>query len=232
MEALGAQQRPPVAGHGGGGRDDRGVGQDAARGHVALAGDLVATLPHGPHQRQRAAAADPVDARRTTPGVDAGDRREAADALELLPGPIVLAGSTSSAASSSRSSSSSSTSRAAYSSQGSRQRTPRPVHRGVLLAQAVPEQRLHQRGQRHAGEAEQPAGELGVEERGRPQAQLGQAGQVLTGGVDDPLGAVDRLRQRRARRRSAPPRRATGSISTTPDPARRSWTQVGAWEYR
>ncbi len=38
---------------------------------------------------------------------------------------------------------------------------------------------------------QEPAGKLGVEQRGGPQADLGQAGQVLVGGMQDPLGSTD-----------------------------------------
>ena len=107
-----------------------------------------------------------------------------------------LPASTSSACSASRSSTSGSTSRAAYSSHGLGQRAGRPVHRRVLLAEPAAEELLDQGGQADAGVAQQPAGELGVEQGGRAQPQLGQAGQVLRRGVQDPLGALERLRQR------------------------------------
>ena len=45
----------------------------------------------------------------------------------------------------------------------------------------------------HPVEAGQPAGELGVVQRGRPHADLGQAGQVLIGGVQDPFVSREHL---------------------------------------
>ena len=67
----------------------------------------------------------------------------------------------------SRSSRSTSTSSAAYSSHGCGQRARRPVDGRVLLAHAQAEHGLDQRGQADPRVAEQPAGELGVEELGR-----------------------------------------------------------------
>ena len=110
-----------------------------------------------------------------------------------------LPASTSSAPSTSRSSTRTSTSRAAYSSHGSGQRTGRPVHGRVLLGHPVAEQGLDQRGQADARVTEQAAGELGVEELRGVQADLVEAGQVLGRGVQDPLGALEDLLQRRHR---------------------------------
>ncbi len=70
VEALGGQQRGPVAGHRLRGGDDRGVGEDPARGDVALLGDLVAGLPQRAYGAERAAAADPVQPGGTAPRVD------------------------------------------------------------------------------------------------------------------------------------------------------------------
>ena len=39
--------------------------------------------------------------------------------------------------------------------------------------------------------AQEPGGQLGVEQGGGPQAEGGQAGDVLVGGMKDPLGAVE-----------------------------------------
>ena len=43
------------------------------------------------------------------------------------------------------------------------------------------------------GEAGEAGGELGVEEPAGPQADLGQAREVLGGGVQHPLGVADGL---------------------------------------
>ena len=50
---------------------------------------------------------------------------------------------------------------------------------------------LHDRGQADAGQAEQAGREFGVEELLGAQAHLGQAGQILGGGMQDPFGAAD-----------------------------------------
>ncbi len=44
--------------------------------------------------------------------------------------------------------------------------------------------------------AEQASGELGVEQPGRAQAQLGQAGEILIGRVQDPLRVGENLADR------------------------------------
>ena len=80
-----------------------------------------------------------------------------------------------------------------------RQRPPRPVDGRVLLLHPAAEHRLDQGGQADAWVAEQPPGQLGVEERARPEPDVGEAGQVLGGGVQDPLGALERRGQRRQR---------------------------------
>ena len=50
---------------------------------------------------------------------------------------------------------------------------------------------LDHRAERDPLVAEQPAGELGVEQPPRVQPDLGQARQVLVGRVQDPLGVGD-----------------------------------------
>ena len=79
---------------------------------------------------------------------------------------------------------------------GLRQRPGRPVGRGVLLLHPVAEEGLDEGRQPDAGVAEQPAGQLGVEQRARGEAHLGEAGEVLGGGVQDPLGAGQGLLER------------------------------------
>ena len=66
----------------------------------------------------------------------------------------------------------------------------------MALLQTHPEMLLDHRAQRHAFVPEQAASELGVEQRGRVQAQLGQAGQILVRGVQDPLRVPESLAQR------------------------------------
>ena len=76
------------------------------------------------------------------------------------------------------------------------ERARRPVDGGVLLGHPLAQQRLDQRGQPDPRVAEQPPGELGVEQSRGVQPELGQAGQVLGRGVQDPLGALEGLLQR------------------------------------
>ena len=73
------------------------------------------------------------------------------------------------------------------------QGTVRPVRRAVALAQPDPEQPLGERPEADARVAREPPGELGVEQRVRVHAHLGEAGQVLGGGVQHPLDAPQRL---------------------------------------
>ena len=196
VEALGGEQRRAVARHRLGGGHDRGVGDDPAGRHVALRGDLVAGLPQGAYGAQRPAAAHPVQAGGTAPGLDAGGLLEGAQVVELLAGPVGLAGL----------------------DQLGGQRVPqldehldveggvlqprrgqrprRPVDGRVLLGQPVAQQRLDQRRQPDPRVAEQPPGQLGVEQRGGGEPDLVEAGQVLGGGVQDPLGVLERLLQR------------------------------------
>ena len=86
-------------------------------------------------------------------------------------------------------------------------------------------------------------GGLGVEHRRRFQPDLAQAGQVLAGGVQHPLGVADRVLQRRQRRghgsrlRIRPPRIAVGrpalngigSMRMLPEPTRASWIRYARW---
>jgi len=62
----------------------------------------------------------------------------------------------------------------------------------VPLLQPVAEHGLHHRAEPDPLVAEQPAGELGVEEHARPEVELGQARQVLGGGVQHDLGVAER----------------------------------------
>ncbi len=67
------------------------------------------------------------------------------------------------------------------------QRPRRPVGGAVSLGQAQPEQSLHHRRQIDPVETGQAAGQFGVVEGGRSQTHLGQAGQILVGGVQNPF---------------------------------------------
>ena len=158
-------------------------------------GDLVAGLPtarvrrpgragRGPGACPRYGATGPAAGRRARRATRCSNSWRAHSALPV---------SSSSRPSTSRSSTSTSTSRAAYSSHGSGQRPRRPVDGRVLLAQAAAHDGLDQGGQADPRVAEQPAGELGVEQRGRAQPDLGAGRQVLAGGVQDPLGVAERL---------------------------------------
>ena len=81
----------------------------------------------------------------------------------------------------------------------------------MALLQPEAEDVLHHRAEPDPLVAEQPAGQLGVEQLARTEAQLGQAGQVLGGRVQHDLGvgqrrvelgqvgAGDRVDQRAAR---------------------------------
>ena len=73
------------------------------------------------------------------------------------------------------------------------QRPHRPVDGGVLLGQLEAEVVLDHRAEPDAGQPGETPAELGVEERPRTQADLGQARKVLGGGVQDPLGVADGL---------------------------------------
>ena len=196
VEPLHGQQGVPVGGHGLGGGDDRRVGDDPARGDVAALGELVADLPQGSHRTQATAAADPVHPRRTTPRFHARDGLEGEQGLELLPRPLVLAGFDELCGQRRPELHEHLDVERGVLQPRLRQRPPRPVDRRVLLLHPPAEHGLDQGGQADAGVAEQPPGQLGVEQRTRAQADLAQARQVLGGGVQDPLGALERGGQR------------------------------------
>lgn len=67
----------------------------------------------------------------------------------------------------------------------------RPVGGGVLLGQGLAQGALEQGPKRHARKAQKAAGQLGVEQPAGEHVHLGEAGQVLAGGVQDPLGVAD-----------------------------------------
>ncbi|GAB3877427.1 hypothetical protein GCM10029964_026520 [Kibdelosporangium lantanae] len=65
----------------------------------------------------------------------------------------------------------------------------------MALLQPVAEDAFDQRAEGDPVEPGEPAGQLGVEQPRGPQAQFGQARQVLGGGVQHPLGVRERLDQ-------------------------------------
>ena len=71
-----------------------------------------------------------------------------------------------------------------------RERAGRPIGGGVALLEPQAEDFLDHGAQTDPLEASQPPGKLGVEDRRRDESDLGQAGQVLAGGVQYPLGVL------------------------------------------
>ena len=67
-----------------------------------------------------------------------------------------------------------------------------PVGGAVPLLEHLAELALHEGTEADALTAEEPTGELGVEEGLGSQAQLGEAREVLGGGVQDPLDTLGR----------------------------------------
>ena len=180
------------------GRDDRGIGQDPAGRDVAPPGHAVPQLPQGADPRELAARAEPVDAARAPPRVQPGaGRGREPDRLELLvgPGQLALAGQ--------RSFELVAQLEEHFDVErgvdepGGRQRAGRPVGRRVALLQPQAEDLLDHGAEAHPREAGQAPGELGVEDRGRHKADLGEAGEVLTGGVQHPLVALQHLAEQR-----------------------------------
>ena len=74
-----------------------------------------------------------------------------------------------------------------------RQRSFGPVGGAVALLQTEPEQALHHRRQVHPVEAGQPAGQFGVVKLRRAHSDLGEARQVLVGGMQHPLVGGEHL---------------------------------------
>ena len=219
VEALGAQQR----------RRSPGMAMAAATiaesGRIRPGvtsrsrGDLVAGLPQRADRAQRPSAADPVqpDVRRhgSTRGVGAKPRT----CVELLPGPVVLAGLDQLGGEHVAQLDQHLDVERGVLEPGPRQRPGRPVDRGVLLGEPAG------RAASRPGWPARPAGSRAAGRRARcrrasagTRPELGQAGQVLGGGVDDPLGA-----------RRAPPAAGpawsgrSGRPGGCPEPSRRSW---------
>ena len=177
--------------------DERGVGQHPAHGGVAVTGDGVAGVPEladdadGPPRPQR------VDARGAAPRVDPLRGGPGEQRRELLAGPLGLAllrevdahevAQLAEHLDVER--------RVAQPRVG--QRPGRPVDGRVLLGEREPEVVLDDGGQADAVQPEEAGGELGVEELPGPQADLGEAGEVLRRGVQDPLGGADGVLERR-----------------------------------
>ncbi len=176
------------AGAGQGGGDERGVRQHPAGRDVPPPGDLVAALPERAHHGELATLAHPVQPGGPPPRLEPrGGRRRGHDRGELLLGPVALA--------------------LLVELVGQRvpqldehldvqrgvaqprlgEGTGRPVGGGVALLQRQPQHLLDDRAEPDPGVAQQPAGQLGVEDPGRAQAELGQAGQVLRRRVQHPL---------------------------------------------
>ena len=219
VEALGGEQRRLVGRHRRGGGDDRGVGEDPARGDVALARRSRRGSPTGRGRRPGRGGRGPGAGRTygATPR-RAGWARSRAGASNSWRAHSSLPAASSSAASASRSSTSTSTSRAAYSSHGSGSGRVDQSTAECSLAQPVAEQRLDQGGQADPRVAEQPAGELGVEQRasGRARPRPGRAGPGWR--------RAGSTRCRRAPPAAAPATsNAIGSTRAVPAPSRRSW---------
>jgi MFS family permease len=78
---------------------------------------------------------------------------------------------------------------------GLRQRPGGPVGRRVALLQPQAQHVLDHGAEADALEAGEAPGQLGVEDAGRHQADLGEAGEVLARGVQHPLGVLQRCGQ-------------------------------------
>ncbi len=188
-EALDALQCRDVQRHGQRGVDDRGVREHPARRDVPLLRRAVAGQPQLAHHGQLAAPADLVQLRGAAPRV--GPRGRAGggdDRRELLQGPVQLALGVQLPFECVAQLDQHLDVQSGVAQPRLGQRTGGPVHRRVLLGQAQPEHVLGHRSEADPGEAGDPAGQLGVEQSLRSHADLGQAGQVLGGGVHHPFG--------------------------------------------
>ena len=176
-------------GRGDGGVDDRGVREHPAGCDVALGGEPVAGLPERSDRRQQARFADLVDAGGAPPRLGARRRPARPCGRPRTPRAPIPAcpARPAAAASTSRSSISTSTSKRRVDEPVLGKRAARPVGCPVSLLQRQPQHLLDERAEPDAGQPGQPAGELGVEEPRRGEPHLGEAGQVLVRGVQDPL---------------------------------------------
>ncbi len=68
-----------------------------------------------------------------------------------------------------------------------RERAGRPVGGGMLLREMDAEELFDDGSESHARQAREPCAEFGVEDALRIEADLAQAGEILAGGVQNPL---------------------------------------------
>ncbi len=180
--------------------DDDGVPDDLARRDIAVLCELVAQLPHLAHDREAAAATYPVDSRGTAPRFVTGSgSAHQCPGGELLARPLRLAGRLELRRQDVAQLEKHLDVESGVQQPGLRKRTARPVDGAVLLAHRVAEQLLDENGEPDPGVVEQPAGQLGVEQSCRLHAELGEAEQVLAGGMDDPLRVRDCVGERSQR---------------------------------
>ncbi len=180
------------------GGHDRRVRQHPAGRQVGLPRQLVAQRPQLAHHGQAAQGAHPVDARGAPPGVGARRRRGSGqDRGELLlrPSELALGGQLVVEHVAQLDEHLDVERGVAQPVLG--ERPVGPVGRRVALLQAEPEDVLHHRAEADALVAEQPPGQLGVEQLAGGEADLRQAGEVLRGGVQDDLGVGQRRVQLR-----------------------------------
>ena len=148
--------------------------------------------------RQAARVADGVQAGDPAPRLDPGRRQRCgADGLELLRGPLGLARDGEALGQHLAQLHEHLDVERGVPQPLGRQRAGGPVDRRVLLGQPEPEGVGDDGGQPDPVQPEQPGAELGVEHPARLHALLGQPGQVLRRGVQDPLDADQRVGQRR-----------------------------------
>jgi len=196
VEALRGQQCPAVGRLRHRGGDQGGVGDDPARGDVTLRGDLVARLPQCTHGPEGAPSAHAVHPRRTTPRLVAHGRDKATQVVELLARPLGLARLLQLGGQAVAQLDEHLDVQRGVLEPGGGQRARGPVGGRVLLLHPEAQQGLDQGREPDARVAEEPSGELGVEQRVGVQPDLVEAGEVLGRGVQDPLGAGQDLLQR------------------------------------
>ena len=203
--SLGARQ-------GAGCLHDGGVRENAAGRQVTPPGDLVPLFPQFPDDGQSPAGVHPVDARGPPPRIRARAGRLGGQyGGEFLPRPFGLALGRQHHHEGVPQFHQQLDVQRRVAEQFGRQRAGGPVGGRVALFQRPPQHRFHQRAEADPGEAEQPAGQLGVEQPPRAEPELGQAGQVLGGGVQHHLGVAAGPGRRGAR---------TGSRTRAPRPRR------------
>jgi hypothetical protein len=173
--------------------DDGRVRQHSPRRQVGDLGDPVPGVPQLPHHGQAAAGLHPVNTRGAAPRVRPGRGRAGREhRLELLAGPLRLALLGQLGRESVTEVGQHLHIEGGVAEQFLAERAGRPVGGRVTLFQVEAEHLLDQRAEGHPRVAEQPAGQLGIEEPLRPVADLGQAWQVLRRRVQHRLGAGQR----------------------------------------